>query len=53
MASSSSWDNNNEFVEFTPTQTGEYEIKIRGWSVPSDLFTYYGVAWTTHYDLCN
>lgn len=53
VASSSSWDNNNEFVEFTPTQTGEYTIRIRGFSVPADLFTYYGIAWTTHYDLCN
>jgi len=53
VASSSSWDNNNEFVEFTPSATGEYTIKIRGFNVPDDFSSYYGIAWTTHYDLCD
>ncbi len=49
---STTWDSNYEFVEFTPSKTGAYTIKIRGYSVPSDFWSYYGVAWTTHYDFC-
>ena len=52
MAWSSSWDSSYEFVEFTPPATGAYTIRVRGYSVPSNFFSYYGVAWTTHYDLC-
>jgi hypothetical protein len=52
VAVSASYDSNYEFVEFTPQQAGNYTIKIRGWSVPSSFWSYYGVAWTTHYDLC-
>ena len=52
VASSTTWDSSHEFVEFTPKKTGAYTIKVRGYSVPSDFFSYYGVAWTTHYDLC-
>jgi hypothetical protein len=52
VAMSTSYDSNYEFVEFTPTKTGEYTIKIYGHDVPSDFWSYYGVAWTTHYDLC-
>ncbi|WP_164013384.1 S8 family serine peptidase [Pyxidicoccus trucidator] len=52
VATSSTWDSSHEFVEFTPKKTGSYTIKVRGFSVPSDFFSYYGVAWTTHYDLC-
>lgn len=50
VASSSSWDNNNEFVEFKPSMTGSYTIKIRGFSVPSNFSSYFGVSWTTMYD---
>jgi serine protease AprX len=53
VAWSSTWDSNYEFVEFKPTKTGNYTIKIRGFSVPSSFVSYYGVAWTTHYDLCS
>ncbi len=49
---STTWDSNYEFVEFTPSKTGAYTIKIRGYSVPSDFWSYYSVAWTTHYDIC-
>jgi hypothetical protein len=49
---STTWDSNYEFVEFTPDKTGEYTIKVRGFSVPSDFWSWYGIAWTTHYDLC-
>jgi len=53
VAWSVSWDGNYEFVEFTPAKVGEYTIKIRGYSVPDDFFSWYGVAWTTHYELCS
>jgi hypothetical protein len=53
VATSASWDSNYEFVEFTPSKIGEYTIKIRGWTVPADFSSYYGIAWTTHYDLCS
>jgi Subtilase family len=48
----SSWDSSFEFVEFSPTKLGEYTIKVRGFSVPADFFSWYGIAWTTHYELC-
>lgn len=53
VAFSSSWDSNNEFVEFTPAKTGSYTIKVRGYNVPDDFERYYGIAFTTHYDLCS
>jgi hypothetical protein len=52
VASSTTWDNSWEFVEFTPAKTGAYTIKVRGYSVPSNFSSWFGVAWTTHYDLC-
>jgi len=52
LAWSSSWDSSFELVEFTPPKAGAYKIRVRGYSVPSDFSSYYGVAWTTHYDLC-
>jgi hypothetical protein len=52
VASGSSWDNSWELVEFTPRQIGEYTVKIRGYSVPDDFSSWYGLAWTAHYDLC-
>jgi hypothetical protein len=52
VAWSTTWDNSWEFVEFTPAKTGAYTIKVRGYSVPSNFSSWYGVAWTTHYDLC-
>ena len=52
VAFASSWDSNHEFVEFTPAKVGNYTIKVRGFSVPADFSNYYGVAWTTHYDIC-
>jgi len=52
VVQSSSWDNNYEFVEFTPAKPGVYTICIRGYKVPNDFWSYYGIAWTTHYDLC-
>ena len=53
VATSTSWDGSYEFVEFTPNMTGNYRIRVRGYSVPNDLFSYWSVAWTTHYELCN
>lgn len=53
VAWSASWDNSFEFVEFTPSVAGEYTIKVRGYSVPAGFSSYYGVAFTTHYDLCS
>jgi hypothetical protein len=53
VAWSVSWDGNYEFVEFTPAKVGEYTIKIRGYSVPNSFWSWYGVAWTTHYELCS
>jgi hypothetical protein len=52
VATSTSWDNSWEFVEFTPRKTGAYTIRVRGYTVPDDFSSWYGVAWTTHYDLC-
>lgn len=52
VAASTSWDNSWEFVEFTPRKTGAYTIRVRGYSVPDNFSSWYGVAWTTHYDLC-
>jgi hypothetical protein len=52
VAWSTSWDNSWEFVEFTPAKMGAYTIRVRGYSVPGDFSSWYGVAWTTHYDLC-
>jgi serine protease AprX len=52
VASGTTWDNSWEFIELTPTVTGTYTIKVRGYSVPADFSSWYGVAWTTHYDLC-
>jgi hypothetical protein len=52
VAWSTTWDNSWEFVEFTPAKIGAYTIKVRGYSVPSNFSSWYGVAWTTHYDLC-
>lgn len=53
VAWSGSWDSSFEFVEFTPPKAGAYTIRVRGFSVPTDFSSYYGVAWTTHYDLCS
>lgn len=53
VAVSSTWDSNHEVIEFTPTKAGPYTIKIRGFNVPSDLSSYFGIAWTTHHELCN
>lgn len=50
VAVSSSWDSNNEFVEFTPTTTGAHTIKVRGYNVPSNFSSYFGVAFTAMYD---
>ena len=52
VAWGTTWDNSWEFVELTPAKTGTYTIKVRGYSVPSGFSSWYGVAWTTHYDLC-
>lgn len=52
VATSSTWDSNYEFIELTPSKIGNYRIRVRGYSVPSDFSSWYGVAWTTHYDLC-
>jgi hypothetical protein len=53
VAWSSTWDSSYEFVEFTPSKTGNYTIKVRGYSVPNDFWSYFGIAWTTHYELCS
>lgn len=53
VAWSTTWDSNYEFIEFKPNKIGAYTIKIRGYSVPGSFQSYYGVAWTTHYDLCS
>lgn len=53
VASSTSYDGAHEFVEFTPSVTGDYTIKVRGVTVPASFTRYYAVAWTVHYDLCD
>lgn len=52
VAFGTTWENSWEFVELTPAKTGTYTIKVRGYSVPPGFSSWYGVAWTTHYDLC-
>jgi hypothetical protein len=52
VATGTSWDNSWEFVEFTPRQVGDYEVRIRGFDVPDDFSSWFGIAWTVHYDLC-
>lgn len=52
IASSSSWDGNYEFVEFAPTKPGAYSIRIRRYAMAGDFDSYYGIAWTTHYERC-
>lgn len=52
VATGSSWDNSWELVEFAPRQIGEYTVRIRGYSVPEDFSSWFGLAWTAHYDLC-
>jgi hypothetical protein len=52
VATSTTWDSSHEFVEFTPAKVGAYTIKVRGYTVPDAFWSYYGIAWTTHYDLC-
>lgn len=47
-----SWDSSYEFVEFPASKPGAYTIRVRGYSVPSNFASWYGIAWTTHYDLC-
>ena len=43
VASSSSWDNSYEIVEFTPRRGEQYTAKIRRWSGTKDVW--YGIAW--------
>lgn len=51
VAVSSSWDNNYEFIDFEPTTAaGPYRVEVHAKSVPSDLSTRYGVAWTLYSD---
>jgi serine protease AprX len=52
VATGQSWDNSWEFVEFTPRRIGDYTVRIRGFDVPEDFSSWFGVAWTAHYDLC-
>ncbi|MFN0284485.1 MAG: S8 family peptidase [Kineosporiaceae bacterium] len=52
VATGSSWDNSWELVEFTPRQVGAYTIRVRGYNVPRSFESWFGVAWTAHYDLC-
>ena len=48
---SSSWDNNYELIDYQPTTaSGPYRIEIHASSVPSSLFTYYGIAWMAYSD---
>ena len=53
VASSTSYDGAYEFVEFSPSVSGDYTIKVRGLTVPANFTRYYAVAWTVHYDLCD
>jgi hypothetical protein len=52
VAFASSYDSSFEFAEFSPTVLGEYTIRVRGFSVPTDFSSYFGIAWTTHYEIC-
>ena len=44
VASSASWDNSYEIVEFSGSRGQTYEIRIRRWSGSDDVW--YGIAWT-------
>lgn len=51
VAASTSFDNSYEFLEYTPSYSdGNLTIKIHSDSIPPDLATWYGIAWTSHYD---
>lgn len=52
VATGTSWDNSWELVEFAPKRIGAYTVRIRGYSVPDDFSSWFGLAWTAHYDLC-
>ena len=52
VASSMSWDNNYEFIEYTPKKIGDYTIVLYGWDVPKKFWSYYGIAWTTYGRFC-
>ncbi|MFN7963818.1 MAG: S8 family serine peptidase [Thermoanaerobaculia bacterium] len=49
VASSSTFDNSWELIEFTPPASGNYTIKVRGYSIPANLSRYFGIAWSQHY----
>jgi len=49
-AMANSYDNSWELVDFAPNLSGNYTMKVRGWSVPSTSFSrYWSVAWTAYY----
>ncbi len=49
LASSSSWDNSYEIVEFCPTTTGWYTIRVNDFRFDGTS-EYYGIAWTQDAD---
>lgn len=49
---SSSYDNSYEFVEFQPPVTGTYTVTIQGFTLPSNLSTFFGIAWIVHDEIC-
>ncbi len=51
VAWSQSNDNSYEFIEYKPTSSGNHTIKLMAsGSIPSNLSTYYSIAWTPQYD---
>ena len=48
----SSFDSSFEFVEFEPTRPGTYRIGVRRSRIAPNFSSKFGIAWTTHYDVC-
>jgi len=50
VASSTSYDNNNEFVDFPATIAGNYTIQIQNYNLSKEDKITYAIAWTVQHD---
>lgn len=48
VAASSSYDNSFEIADYIATPGQTLTIKVRGYSIKPDSWTYFGLAWTTY-----
>jgi hypothetical protein len=47
VASSSSFDNSFEIADYIAQAGQKLTVKVRGYSVKLNAWTYFGIAWTT------